>query len=169
MPIGRISCLKVHLACYNLLCMLYSEFCFTLYRNVVFLFISAYINQCNHQLFDYSGLFPLVSICFARQLCIFTTCSELQKGSVFGTISLWGFFWFVCEISREPLNGFAPNSHGRHVWSLAWTSFKVTGEGHQGQKRPACGLCLVKHLQPLLTLFVCCANMCYLPFSYVGQ
>jgi len=43
---------------------------------------------------------------------------------------------FVCEISREPLNGFAPNSHGRHVWSLAQTSLKVEvkGQGHQRQK-----------------------------------
>jgi len=31
---------------------------------------------------------------------------------------------------REPLNGF-----GRHVWSLAWTSLKVKGQGYQGQKR----------------------------------
>jgi len=41
----------------------------------------------------------------------------------FGTVSLW--FLLVCEISREPLNRFVPNSHGRHVWSLAWTSLKV--------------------------------------------
>ena len=33
------------------------------------------------------------------------------------------------EISREPLNGFAPNSHGRRVWSLARTSVKVTVKG----------------------------------------
>ena len=40
------------------------------------------------------------------------------------------------EISREPLNGFAPNSHGRRVWSLAAMSLnvKVKGQGHQGQK-----------------------------------
>jgi len=43
---------------------------------------------------------------------------------------------FVCEISPEPLNGFAPNSQGRHVWSLAGTSLnvKVKDEGHQGQR-----------------------------------
>ena len=34
-------------------------------------------------------------------------------------------FLFVYEISREPLNGFAPNSQGRRVWSLARTSSKV--------------------------------------------
>ena len=33
--------------------------------------------------------------------------------------------FFVYEISREPLNGFAPNSHGRRVWSLVRTSLKV--------------------------------------------
>ena len=62
-------------------------------------------------------------------------------------------FLFVYEISLEPLNGFAPNSHKRCVWSLTWTSLKVNDQGHQGQKQhftaisePACGLCLVKHL-----------------------
>jgi len=37
---------------------------------------------------------------------------------------------FVYEISREPLNGLAPNSHGRRVWSLAPTSLKdrVSGQ-----------------------------------------
>ena len=41
------------------------------------------------------------------------------------------------EISREPLNGFAPNSRGRLVWSLARTrlNVKVKGQGRQGQKR----------------------------------
>jgi len=37
-------------------------------------------------------------------------------------------------MSRKPLNGFAPNSHGSRVWSIAWTSLKVKGQGHQGQK-----------------------------------
>ena len=39
------------------------------------------------------------------------------------------------EISPEPLNGFAPNLHGRRVWSLAPMSLKVKGQGHLGQKR----------------------------------
>ena len=45
-------------------------------------------------------------------------------------------FLFVYEISREPLNGFVLNSHGRRVSSLTWTSLKVkvNSEGHQGQK-----------------------------------
>jgi len=45
----------------------------------------------------------------------------------------------VYEIFREPLNGFAPKSHGRRVWFLARTNLKVKakvkGQGHQGQKR----------------------------------
>ena len=43
---------------------------------------------------------------------------------------------FAYEISREPLNGFAPNSQGRRVWSLARTSLnvKVKSQGHHGQK-----------------------------------
>jgi len=42
----------------------------------------------------------------------------------------------VYEISRELLNGFVPNSQGRLVWSLTWTSLnvKVKGQGHHGQK-----------------------------------
>jgi len=42
----------------------------------------------------------------------------------------------VVKISREPLNGFAPNSQGRRVWSLTRMSLnvKVKGQGHQGQK-----------------------------------
>jgi len=43
----------------------------------------------------------------------------------------------VYEISPELLNGFAPNSRGRRLWSLARTSLKVKvkDQGHQGQKR----------------------------------
>ena len=65
--------------------------------------------------------------------CIVTARSELRK-VVFGAVSL--LFLFVYEISRESLNGFAPNSHGRRAWSLARMSLKakVKGQGHQGQK-----------------------------------
>jgi len=56
------------------------------------------------------------------------------------------FFLFVYEISREPLNGFAPNSHGRRVWSLARRSLKVkvkvVYQDHQGQKRHAVCACV---------------------------
>ena len=56
------------------------------------------------------------------------------EGSISGAVSL---MVFVYEISRELLNGFAPNSHRRRVWSLARTSLKVKviGQGHQGQRR----------------------------------
>jgi len=67
---------------------------------------------------------------------------------------------FVYEISREPLNGFAPNWQGGRVWSLARTSSKVKVKSQMSRSlgsrdkngifrpfwRPACGLCLVKHL-----------------------
>jgi len=49
----------------------------------------------------------------------------------FGAISLW--FLFVYEISRQPLNGFAPNSHGRRVWSLVGVPRSDEFES-QGQK-----------------------------------
>ena len=89
-------------------------------------------------------------------ICRFTARSELRK-VLFLALSVCDFF-FVYEISREPLNGFAPNSRGKRVFGPSlgrvWRSrSKVKGQGHQGQKRhfsafqrPACGLCLVKHL-----------------------
>ena len=97
-------------------------------------------------------------------------------------------FLFVYEIYREPLEGYASNSQGRRVWSLARKSLNVKVKGQksrspgtktrfsayisgiaelirekftrktclvprldvlegQGQFwRPACGLCLEKHL-----------------------
>ena len=53
----------------------------------------------------------------------FTTRMWTPEGSVFGAVSLC--FLFLYEISREPLNGFAPNPQGRRVWSLAQTSLKI--------------------------------------------
>jgi len=47
-------------------------------------------------------------------------CSELHK-VLFFELSVTVF---LSEISQEPLNGFVPNSHGRRVWSLAWTSWR---------------------------------------------
>ena len=60
-------------------------------------------------------------------------------------------FSYVYEISREPLNGFALNSHGRRVWSFARTSSKVKIKGQRSRspgtkgfflpfRLPACGL-----------------------------
>jgi len=55
-----------------------------------------------------------VLICTAR--------NELRK-VLFLALSV--IFLFVNEISLEPLNGFAPNSQGRHVWSLPRAILKV--------------------------------------------
>jgi len=60
-------------------------------------------------------------------------------------------FLFVYEIYWEPLNGCAPNSHGRRMWCLTPMSLnaKVTRDKNGifwPFRRPACGLCLVKHL-----------------------
>jgi len=53
---------------------------------------------------------------------VITARSELRK-VLFLAQSVT--FLFVYEISREPLDGFAPNSQGRSVWSLARMSLKV--------------------------------------------
>jgi len=55
------------------------------------------------------------------------------EGSVFGAISLC-FFCLCMKYLGEPLSGFAPNLHGKHVWSLTLSSSKVKDQGHQGQK-----------------------------------
>jgi len=52
------------------------------------------------------------------------------------------FVYVYLLISREPLNGFAPNSQGRRIFSLARTSLKVKvkGQGHQEQKAAFFGI-----------------------------
>jgi len=55
--------------------------------------------------------------------CFITARSELRK-VLFLAPSVCGFL-FLHETSLELLNCFAPNSHGRHVWSLTRTSLKV--------------------------------------------
>jgi len=69
---------------------------------------------------------------------MFTARSE---GSDFGTVT----FLLVYEISQEPLNGFASNSQGRHIWSRTRTSLniKVTRDKKaifRPFRWPACGL-----------------------------
>jgi len=56
------------------------------------------------------------------------------KGSVFLFLAptVCGFL-FVYEISREPLNGFAPNSQGRRACSLARTTLKVKVKGQRSR------------------------------------
>jgi len=73
--------------------------------------------------------------CCREQWNIVYCCYRTQwtaPGSVFGAVTLW-FFLFVCEISREPLNGFAPTSHGTLVWCLARTSLKVKIKGQRSR------------------------------------
>jgi len=109
---------------------------------------------CSNFLWHLFHLFIHISIttslCFATHsslgnALVFTTRSELRK-VVFLAPSVCGFL-FVYEISRELLNRFVPNTHGRRVWSLTWTSLKVKGRGHQGQKnrifQPFGSLCVV--------------------------
>ena len=77
-------------------------------------------------------------------MIIFTARSKLRKVLL---LALSVTFLFVYEISREQLNGFAPNSHGRLVWSLARASSPGTKNGiFRPFPRPACGLCLVKQI-----------------------
>jgi len=61
----------------------------------------------------------------------FTTRSELRK-VLFLTPLVCGFL-FVYEISREPLNGFVPNSQGRRVLSLARMSLKAKVNGQRSR------------------------------------
>jgi len=81
----------------------------------------------------------LSHLCFVGySVSVFTAYSELRKVLFLvpsATVSLW-FFVCVYGIYLEPLNGFAPNSRGRHIWSLAWMSLnvKVKGQGHWEQK-----------------------------------
>jgi len=64
-------------------------------------------------------------------MVIITACSELRKVLF---LALSDFFAY--EISLEPLNGFAPNSQGIHVWSLVRMSLnvKVKGQGTRDKK-----------------------------------
>jgi len=74
----------------------------------------------------------LEMVCYRRAF-LNTAHHSLQwtaEGSVLAQSVLC--FFFVYEISLELLNGFAPNSHTRRVWSLTRVSLKVEGQGHQG-------------------------------------
>jgi len=80
--------------------------------------------------------------------CVVTARSELLK-VLFSAPSVCGFC--LCMTAWEPLNGFAPNSRGRRVWSLARMSLtvKVTRDKNsifQPFWSPTWVLCLVKHL-----------------------
>ena len=58
------------------------------------------------------------------------------EGSVFGADTLW--LLCLCRglwtsLYREPLNGFAQNSHGRRVWSLSRKSLNVKVGGQRSR------------------------------------
>ena len=60
-------------------------------------------------------------------------CSSWSKQLLPHTVNcvrlcFWRCLWLFClciKISREPLNGFATNSHGGRIWSFARTSLKI--------------------------------------------
>jgi len=62
---------------------------------------------------------------------VITARSVLRK-VLFLAPSVYGFL-FVYEIPRELLNGFAPYSHGRRVWSLARKTLKVKVRGQRSR------------------------------------
>ena len=63
-------------------------------------------------------------------------------------------FLFVYEISREPQNGFAPNSHERRVWSLARMSLKVKVKG-QRSRSPGTEMAFFGIFGGLRAVYVC--------------
>jgi len=76
---------------------------------------------------------------------VFGRCLLWPRSPISATAEL---LFCLYELSWKLLNRFAPNSCGRRVLSLAWTSLKVKvkGQGHQGQKhifRLFGGLCVV--------------------------
>ena len=83
------------------------------------------------------------------------------EGSVLGAVSLC-FFCLCVKYLGEPLNGFAPDSHGRRVWSLDQTNFKVKGDGqgHRDKKRHFSAAC-VRFTFGKTTL--ACSLVCLLP------
>ena len=73
-------------------------------------------------------------------------------------------FLFAYEISRQPLNGFAPNSQGRRVWFLARTSFNVKVKGQRSRSslnRDKNGI-----FGPFVGLRAVMFGKTYLAFSY---
>jgi len=90
---------------------------------------------------------------------IFTALSKLRT-VLFLVLFVTFFvcFFFVNQISREWLNGFVPNSQGRRVWSLAWTSLtiKVKGQGHQRPKM----CCAIPSPQQHTNGPFCCMTHC---------
>jgi len=79
-----------------------------------------------------------------KTLATNTVCTALPHAVNYGRFCFWGrqsVFFVVYEIYREPLNGFAPNSHGTclipHSDGIEGQGqmSKVKDKGHQGQKQ----------------------------------
>jgi len=66
----------------------------------------------------------------------------------------WVMLHQTAPISRQSLNGFAPNLHIRRVWSLTRTSFKVKIKD-QGQQRQKMHLAL---LSPVSSVRMVCTH-----------
>ena len=84
---------------------------------------------------------------------VFTARRELRK-VLFWALSVT--FLFVYEIYREPLNGFAPHSQRRRVWSLMRTSLKV--------KVNFGGLCAVYAWKNIFALVCLTFTACSVPW-----
>jgi len=101
-------------------------------------------------------------------VAVFAAHSELRK-VLFLALSVT--FLFVYEMSREPLNGYAPNSHGIRIWSLVRTSLKVKAKGQRSRSpgtkmafrpfgRAACVRFMFGKTSIASSLsFVCCKNI----------
>jgi len=75
------------------------------------------------------------AVFLARSVALLAACMQFIFGKT-SLVSCCFLFAIVYKISREPLNGYVPNSQGKRVWFLAQTSLKVKvkGQGHQGEK-----------------------------------
>ena len=74
--------------------------------------------------------------CVSNNRGVHACCYRMQVRFLFSPVCdlFILFFLFLYEIFRKRLNGFAPNSHGRRIWSLARTSLnvRVKGQSHHG-------------------------------------
>jgi len=85
----------------------------------------------------------MLSLQDRQQHSVTTPCPEKRCNSILphavncGRFCFWRrhavVFLFAYEISQEPLNGFAPNLHGR--WFLARISLKVKVKGQRSVSR----------------------------------
>ena len=84
--------------------------------------------------------FPEEDVCylFIMSIYLLLVHAVTAYGSVFSVVCDFFVCLFVNQISRERLNGFAPNSQGRRVWSLARRSLNVKVKGQVHQRTKTC-------------------------------